>query len=87
MMEQRTCTNCGEAKPLHMFYTVGRGKEARRKTCRDCDRARTRTYNKIVAEPDLHAMAMALSGAPRQVGPAAEVPPCQAMRERFPWMG
>jgi len=55
----RTCTKCGETKPLTAFYAEKRGRNGRRYSCKDCDRRRrkpltTRTrHRKTEAEYSL----------------------------------
>lgn len=41
----KTCTHCGETKPLTAFYTLGAGTAERRARCKACDEAR-RTHGR-----------------------------------------
>lgn len=40
--QQKTCSECGESKPLDEFYRHGRGKDGRISRCRDCKGAANR---------------------------------------------
>ena len=41
-MTVRTCTQCGQTKPLEEFHRMATGRDGRRSECADCARARAR---------------------------------------------
>lgn len=48
----KTCTKCGDAKPLNEFYRDPRVSDGRRSDCRDCAKARQlqyRAYPEVIA--------------------------------------
>jgi hypothetical protein len=41
-MTERTCTQCGQTKPLSDFHRMATGRDGRRSECAECARARGR---------------------------------------------
>ncbi|MGN6173164.1 MAG: endonuclease VII domain-containing protein [Streptosporangiaceae bacterium] len=41
-MTERTCTQCGQTKPLEEFHRMATGRDGRRSECAECSRARAR---------------------------------------------
>ena len=38
-MEEKTCSNCGETKPLKAFYCHPKTKDGRQSQCKECMKA------------------------------------------------
>ena len=43
-METKTCSTCGEAKPIDQFYLKRKGGTSRKSNCKDCNRKVMRDY-------------------------------------------
>jgi len=46
----KTCTKCGQTKPLTQYNLEKRGRDGRRAKCKECDRARSRAWYEANAE-------------------------------------
>jgi hypothetical protein len=46
----RTCTRCGEQRPIDLYYRSANGRDGRQSACKDCHRARVAAYRARLRE-------------------------------------
>lgn len=71
-MNEKTCSVCGETKPLDEFYFAAHGRYARTAECKACSRVKSRNYYRMQQEARKAALANRQKAATE---PQAEPPP------------